>query len=119
MSRIIGSEETPKTPYTPPALTPIDDRVVVQADLIPELTKGGIALPNQFVGKRASRMGTVIAVGPGARNVFQGGRCEMTVKVGDRVILPHTMDRVQMDLDDAASELVVLPEAALLAVLPA
>jgi hypothetical protein len=31
VARIIGSEETPKTPYAPPALNPIDDRVVPEA----------------------------------------------------------------------------------------
>ncbi len=127
MSRIIGAtEDKPKVPYTPPAITPIGDRVVIQADVLPELTKGGIALPNSVVGKRASRMGTVVAVGPGQLRftpvyTAEGKlveRAPMQCKVGDRVIIPQTMDRVQMDLDDEQSELVILPENHLLAILP-
>jgi len=119
MARIIGAtEDKPKTPYIPPEMTPIADRVVVQSDVLPELTKGGIALPNSVVGKRASRMGTVIAVGPGAQRLLQEGRGPMQCKVGDRVILPQTLDRVQMDLDDEQSELVILPESHLMAILP-
>ena len=119
MSRIIGAtEDKPKAPYTPPAIQPIGDRVVVQADVLPELTKGGIALPNSVVGKRASRMGTVVAVGPGQQRLLTDGLTTMQCKVGDRVIIPQTMDRVQMDLDDEQSELVMLPESHLLAILP-
>ncbi len=125
MSRIIGSEEKPPTPYTPPALIPIGDRVVVQADLVPEVTRGGIALPNAYVGKRAGRFGTVIAVGPGQRRLMprwaEGGWSDtypMQCKPGDRVIIPQTIDRVLMDVYQPDSELVMLPENQLLAIMP-
>ena len=134
MSRIIGSEPTPKTPYTPPPIEPINDRVVVQADVIPELTKGGLALPNDAVGRRLSRYGTVIAVGPGAMRIFPltdpdrprpghpdlpalDTRFPMQTKVGDRVILPAAAERMTMDPDDRESELVILQESQLLAIL--
>jgi co-chaperonin GroES (HSP10) len=127
MSRIIDAEpetET-KTPYTPPPIRPIGDRVVVQADVVPELTKGGIALPNAVVGKRASRMGTVIAIGPGQLRVFPdtsvggtGDRFPMTCKVGDRVIVPSAVDQVLMDVDVKDSELMIISESQILAILP-
>jgi len=130
MARIIGSEDKPKTPYVPPALIPIGDRVAIQADVLPELTKGGIALPNSVVGKRAGRMGTVVAVGPGSRRITplwevdatgQGKYSDlipMQCKVGDRVIIPQTMDRVQLDMDDEQSEVIILPESQLMAIMP-
>ena len=130
MSSIIGSEDTPKAPYTPPPLDPIGDRVVVQADLVPEVTKGGIALPNAYVGRRAGRFGTVVAVGPGQRRrnplwIADGngqGKWSdvfpMQCKIGDRVIVPQTMDRVQMDLDVVDSELLIVPEGQLMAIMP-
>src|SRR5208283_2360768 len=74
VSRIIESgnhQIAPSTPYVPPSLEPINDRIVVQADIVPELTKGGLALPNDAVGRRLSRYGTVLAVGPGALRVFR------------------------------------------------
>jgi co-chaperonin GroES (HSP10) len=136
MSRIIGSENSKpeaKPPYTPPPIEPINDRIVVQADVIPELTKGGLALPNDAVGRRLSRYGTVLAVGPGALRVFRemrftaqdgkdirvdcGERFPMQCKVGDRVILPTHAERMTMDPDDRESELIILQESQLLAIL--
>ncbi len=135
MSHIIGDTRQPeaKPPYIPPALEPINDRVVVQADVIPELTKGGLALPNNAVGRRLSRYGTVLAVGPGLLRVFRemrftaqdgkevhvdcGERFPMQAKVGDRVILPAQAERMTMDPDDRESELVILQESQLLAIL--
>jgi co-chaperonin GroES (HSP10) len=107
-----------------PPIEPINDRVVVQSDIIPELTKGGIAMPNSAVGRRASRIGTVVAVGPGALRVFTGDvagtsaiRFPMQTKVGDRVIVPAHGDIVAMDPDDITSELMIVPEGQLLAIL--
>ena len=133
MSKIIGSENhKPTTPYAPPAIEPINDRVVVQPDVVPEVTKGGIALPNNAVGRRLSRFGTVLAVGPGLLRVFRemrftgqdgkdlrvdcGERFPMQTKVGDRVILPAMAERMTMDPDDKESELVICSESQLLGI---
>jgi len=132
MLAIIRGKNTtdPKPPYTPPAIQPIGDRIVVQIDLLPEITKGGIALPNNVVGKRASRIGTVVAVGPGQLRpepfwisgddgmAHPSDRYAMQTRVGDCVVLPQWVDRVQMDLDDEQSELAYLSESDLLAILP-
>jgi co-chaperonin GroES (HSP10) len=112
-----------------PTLDPINDRVVVQADIVSEMTKGGVVRPDHVVGRRCSRFGTVVAVGPGALRIFphanedESGkwqeidRLPMRCKVGDRVILPPRCDNVFMDPDDIGSQLMILPEGELLAII--
>ena len=66
-------------------LVPLFDRVLIQR-LVPETTtKGGILLPEKSVGK--INEGTVIAVGPGARDA-SGNVVAPSVAVGDSVLLP-------------------------------
>lgn len=65
---------------------PLFDRVLVQR-FEPELrTKGGIMLPEKSKGKVLEA--TVVAVGGGARN-DAGSVIPMSVKVGDKVLLPE------------------------------
>ncbi|VDK48043.1 unnamed protein product [Anisakis simplex] len=65
---------------------PLFDRVLVER-FAPEVkTKGGIMLPEKSVGKVLEA--TVVSVGPGARN-DKGETIPMTVKAGDRVLLPE------------------------------
>jgi len=65
---------------------PLFDRVLVEK-LTPETkTKGGIMIPEKAQGKVLE--GTIIAAGSGARN-NDGKAIPMTVKVGDRVLLPE------------------------------
>ncbi|XP_054270167.1 10 kDa heat shock protein, mitochondrial isoform X2 [Macrosteles quadrilineatus] len=67
-------------------LIPLFDRVLIQRAEAITKTKGGIVLPDKAVGKVLH--GTVIAVGPGARNQ-KGDIVPPTIKVGDRVLLPE------------------------------
>lgn len=65
---------------------PLFDRVLVEK-FAPELrTKGGILIPEKAQGKVLEA--TVLAAGPGAR-AMDGKIIPMTVKAGDRVLLPE------------------------------
>jgi len=65
---------------------PLFDRVLVER-FAPELkTKGGIMLPEKSVGKVLDA--TVVAVGPGKTSDV-GSVIPLSVKVGDRVLLPE------------------------------
>uniref|UniRef100_A0A7E4W389 10 kDa heat shock protein, mitochondrial n=1 Tax=Panagrellus redivivus TaxID=6233 RepID=A0A7E4W389_PANRE len=66
--------------------SPLFDRVVVQKAVAEVQTKGGIMLPEKATGKVLE--GTVVAVGPGARN-DKGEIIPITLNVGDRVLLPE------------------------------
>ncbi len=60
-------------------LKPLGDRVVICAVEVEETTKTGIILPG--AAKEKPQVAEVVAVGPGTKDV------EMSVKVGDRVIV--------------------------------
>lgn len=64
-------------------ITPIGDKVVVQATEATETTAGGIVLPDS--AKKKPQEGKVVAVGQG-RVLDNGQRAPMSVKVGDVVI---------------------------------
>jgi len=60
-------------------LKPISDHIIIEPLKEEEKTKGGIFLP-QSAEKEKPEQGTVIAVGPGKKDI------PMEVKEGDRVI---------------------------------
>ena len=64
-------------------LRPLGDRVWVEPIEQEETTASGIILPE--TAKEKPMEGTVLAVGPGARN-DKGERQELDVKVGNRVL---------------------------------
>jgi len=67
-------------------LKPLFDRILVEK-FAPEVrTKGGIMIPEKSQAKVLDA--TVCAVGPGSRNQ-QGETLALSVKVGDRVLLPE------------------------------
>ncbi|MGB0368064.1 MAG: co-chaperone GroES [Flavobacteriales bacterium] len=61
-------------------ITPLADRVVVEAAAAEEKTASGIFIPD--TAKEKPQEGEVVAVGPGAKNEDE----PMTVKVGDTVL---------------------------------
>ncbi|RZF35929.1 hypothetical protein LSTR_LSTR008499 [Laodelphax striatellus] len=67
-------------------LVPMFDRVLVLRAEAVTKTKGGIVIPEKSQGKVLH--GTVIAVGPGARN-NNGELIPTQIKVGDQVLLPE------------------------------
>ncbi|HMS55691.1 MAG TPA: co-chaperone GroES [Fimbriimonadaceae bacterium] len=64
-------------------LTPLGDKVVVQATEASEKTASGIYLPDS--AKKKPQEGKVVAVGNG-RVLDNGSRNKLSVKVGDTVI---------------------------------
>jgi len=69
------------------AFEPIGTRLVVKRDAADDMTKGGIALPDN-ASRDKPRLGTVIAVGPG-RQQPDGSFIPGQVKNDDRVILSN------------------------------
>ncbi|CAH1395300.1 10 kDa heat shock protein, mitochondrial [Halyomorpha halys] len=67
-------------------LMPMFDRVLVLRAEAVTKTKGGIVIPEKSQGKVLH--GTVVAVGPGARNQ-NGELVPPQVSVGDNVLLPE------------------------------
>jgi len=68
-------------------IIPLFDRVLVQRVAAETKTKGGLFIPEAAQSKALE--GTVVAVGPGAREQATGATLPMSVKVGDRVLLPE------------------------------
>ena len=59
-------------------ITPLHDRVIIEAAAAEEKTKGGIIIPD--TAKEKPQRGTVVAAGPGKKDE------PMTVKTGDTVL---------------------------------
>ena len=64
-------------------ITPLHDRIIVEAAAKEERTAGGIILPDNAQEK--PQRGKVLAVGPG-KLLDSGKRGELSVSVGDQVI---------------------------------
>ena len=65
-------------------LTPLGDRLIVQPLDEEQTTVGGIVLPD--TAQEKPQRGTVLAVGPGARNTETGERIPLDVAQGDTVV---------------------------------
>jgi len=100
-------------------IRPVGNRVAIRRDTATKQTPGGLALPDNIV--EHPRMGTVIAVGPGAFKAYDPGedsiRYPMECQVGDRVVMPHTAELILLDPNDPSSEVVICQEFELLAIL--
>lgn len=64
-------------------IEPILDRIIVKKDNAE--TESGFHLPDSVKGR--SRIGTVVAVGPGRINLDTGDYLPLAVAAGDRVVL--------------------------------
>lgn len=64
-------------------LKPLGDRILVKRAEAEQKTAGGILIPD--TAKEKPIEGTVVAVGPGARDA-QGTLIAMEVKAGDRIL---------------------------------
>ncbi|XP_036326065.1 10 kDa heat shock protein, mitochondrial [Rhagoletis pomonella] len=92
-------------------ILPMLDRILIQRAEAVTATKGGILLPEKSVGKVLE--GTVVAVGPGARNPQSGNYIPVGVKEGDRVLLPE-YGGTKVELDDK-KEYILFRESDILA----
>jgi chaperonin GroES len=93
------------------SISPLHDRVVVQALKEAEQTRGGLYIPD--TAKEKPQQGKVIAVGPGKLSE-QGERLAPDVKVGDTVLYgKYSGTEVSVDGEDY----LILRESDILAVL--
>lgn len=67
-------------------IKPLNNFVVIKQHDEVETMYGNIIVPD--AGKEKPLMGEVIAVGPGAINMFNGALIPMTIKVGQKVTFP-------------------------------
>jgi chaperonin GroES len=67
------------------SLAPLGDRILIRKAVKESKTAGGIILPTDK--EKDSNEGTVVAVGPGLRDV-SGNLHAPTLKAGDTVLLP-------------------------------
>ena len=94
-------------------LKPLGDRLVVEPKEREETTASGIILPE--TAKEKPQEGTVLAVGPGARD-DDGDRIQMDVGVGDVVLYAkYAGTEIKMD----GKKLLILKESDVLAVVEA
>ena len=76
-------------------LKPLYDRVVIKPEFEEKLSGCGIVLPE--TSQEKPQMGTVVAVGDGEN--IDNDKCEMKVKIGDRVVFSKYAG-VELKLDD-------------------
>ena len=83
-------------------IRPLADRVLVEPLEEKEVKKGGILIPDS--AKEKPQEGKVIAVGPGKLD-DDGKKIPMTVKKGDRVLMPK-YGGAEIKIDDKTYQIV-------------
>ncbi len=96
-------------------IQPLADRVLVKREE-KELTKsaGGIIIPDT-AQKEKSKLGTVVAVGPG-RTTDEGRLVPMSVKVGSSVVFNAGWDN-EVDMGEKDEEYFLVKETDILAII--
>ena len=82
------------------SLNPLTNRLIIRPDKLPEVTEGGIILPETVIER--PQTGKVLAIGPDV----------LTIENGDKVVYPPYSG---MPLEYGDEELVVLRESDILA----
>ena len=79
---------------------PLADRVLIKVEKEVTKTAGGIILP-ETVESRDTKIGTVVSVGEGIYT-NDGVKIPMSVKVGDKVMMPFagTAQKVKLENED-------------------
>ncbi|MBQ8413819.1 MAG: co-chaperone GroES [Clostridia bacterium] len=91
-------------------IKPLFDKVVLKSAAAEETTKSGILLAGS--AKEKPQMSEVVAVGPGG--LVNGNEVEMTVKVGDKVIVgKYSGTEVKLD----GEEYMIVSQSDILAVI--
>lgn len=94
-------------------VTPLDDRIIVQASESEKVTPGGIIIPDTISTAAGNRKGVVLAVGRG--HCDKKGRVRpMDVKAGDKIIFP---DFTGSKLIYLGQDLIILRETDVMGVL--
>lgn len=96
-------------------MRPLYDRVVVRRAVELEQTKGGLFIPES--GKEKPAEGVVLAVGAG-RKPDSGGRLDMDVKVGDKILFgKYAGNEADLDAGNGTEKLVILREEEIMVIL--
>ncbi len=104
------TKASPKAP-----VQPLSDRVLVQRLDVPDKkSASGIILPDS-ASKEKSKLGTVLAVGPG-RFGDEGGLIPMTVQVGDTVVFNAGWDN-EVSMGEEDTEHFLVRETEILAII--
>jgi chaperonin GroES len=77
---------------------PLADRVLIEVEQVKEKTAGGIIIP-ETAEARDTKIGTVVSVGEGIYT-NDGVKIPMSVKVGDKVMMPQIGSAQKVKLDD-------------------
>lgn len=103
-------------------LAPCGHRVIIRPRKVDEVSKGGIVLVDQTkdLEKRATQIGTVVAIGPQAWKAFSDG--VPWAKVGDTVMYSRysgadVPEDVKVKVDSEAERLVICNDEDVLSVL--
>jgi chaperonin GroES len=77
---------------------PLADRVLIEVEQVKEKTAGGIIIP-ETAEARDTKIGTVVSVGEGIYT-NDGVKIPMSVKIGDKVMMPQIGSAQKVKLDD-------------------
>ena len=77
---------------------PLADRVLIKNEVVAEKTVGGIIIP-ETAETRDTKIGTVVSVGEGIYT-NDGVKIPMTVKPGDKVMMPFAGSAQKVKLGD-------------------
>ena len=92
-------------------VVPLHDLVVIEPHKTPEVSEGGVILPD--VARHKSQHGTVKAVGPGLQTE-EGDFVAMVVQEGDEVVFPRWSGS-EIELD--GEEVLILHESDILGII--
>ena len=94
-------------------VTPLDDRMIIQANEEEKVTAGGLIIPDTVTSVSGNRKGVVLSVGRGHRDP-KGRVRPMDVKAGDKIVFSTYAGS---KFDYQGSELIILRETDVMGVL--
>ncbi len=94
-------------------VTPLDDRMIIQANEEEKVTAGGLIIPDTVTSVSGNRKGVVLSVGRGHRDP-KGRVRPMDVKAGDKIVFSTYAGS---KLDYQGNELIILRETDVMGVL--
>ena len=101
----------PKKSKSSVKLQPLGDRIVVERDIVEDVTAGGIFLPEN--AKDKPHRGTVVSIGDG-RLLADGNRAPLQVKKGDKILFTsYAPNEIKID----GEELLLMKEEDVLAII--
>lgn len=122
MSKQVAQGVAQVTNWGVSSLEPCGHRVIIRPRNVDSITKGGIVLVEQTkdMEKRATQIGTVIAIGSQAWKAFSTG--EPWCKVGDTVMFSRysgsdVPEDIKQQVDATAERLVVVNDEDILSVI--